>query len=189
MFKNQICDSEKKIICIKNYTYISNNNTIIPIPFGSELNTELIINQSIRFNSRDFIEPNINQINRLNVYLKKWIGVPYLWGGKSTWGTDCSGFVQTIFKTLDILLPRDAYQQAESGTKINLSEIKKGDLAFFKNKEDKIVHVGIILNSKNKANIIHASGMVRIDKLDERGIFNEDLSNYSHELAFIKRII
>jgi gamma-D-glutamyl-L-lysine dipeptidyl-peptidase len=115
--------------------------------------------------------------------------VPYLWGGKSTWGADCSGFVQTIFKILDISLPRDAYQQAEIGKITELNKAQIGNLAFFKNKENKIVHVGIILNSKNKANIIHASGMVRIDNLDEKGIFNEDSRTYTHELATIKRII
>lgn len=178
-----------KLICIKNQAFITIKNSKIPIPFGGELNKEIIENHKIKYNANDFIEPKISNKDKLNSYLKKWLGVPYLWGGKSTWGADCSGFVQTIFKILDIPLPRDAYQQAEIGENIELNQTQLGDLAFFKNKENKIVHVGIILNSKTKANIIHASGMVRIDNLDEKGIFNEDLGMYTHELSLIKRII
>lgn len=178
----------RKLICIKNNTFIYIKNNKIPIPFGCELYEEFIKNHSVKFNIKDFIEPKLSNKNKLNFYLKRWLGVPYLWGGKSTWGTDCSGFVQTTFKLLDITLPRDAYQQAEVGETTELSKAQLGDLAFFKNREDKIVHVGIILNSKNKANIIHASGMVRIDNLDEKGIFNVDSEEYTHELALIKRI-
>ena len=114
-----------------------------------------------------------------------FLNTPYLWGGKSLFGIDCSGFTQTVFKLNKIKLPRDAYQQAELGVNIDFEQNKIGDLAFFKNENDKIIHVGICISHHQ---IIHCSISVRIDKLDEKGIWNEELKEYSHQLAFIKRI-
>ena len=114
-----------------------------------------------------------------------YINTSYLWGGKSIFGIDCSGFTQQVFKMLDIKLPRDAYQQASVGEAIGfLQEAKSGDLAFFDNEEGKITHVGILLNS-NK--IIHASGKVRIDDIDNMGIINTDTNERTHQLRLIKR--
>jgi cell wall-associated NlpC family hydrolase len=85
-----------------------------------------------------------------------------------------------------IRLLRDAYQQAEQGTLVNfIEEIQTGDLAFFDNEEERIIHVGIVLD---KQTIIHASGHVRIDRLDHQGIFNVDTKKYSHKLRIIKRM-
>ncbi|MGZ4099439.1 MAG: C40 family peptidase, partial [Bacteroidia bacterium] len=84
-------------------------------------------------------------------------------------------------------LPRDAYQQVESGSPLNfVEEAEAGDLAFFDNEEGKIVHVGILLDHER---IIHASGCVRIDKFDHYGIFNTDTKKYSHTLRVIKKLI
>lgn len=117
----------------------------------------------------------------------QYLNTPYLWGGKSPWGIDCSGFTQTVFNQIGIDLKRDAYQQAEQGTLLAfLTEAKLGDLAFFDNEEGKITHVGMMLNNET---IIHASGKVRIDKIDNYGIINTDSKKYSHKLRFIKRII
>lgn len=115
-----------------------------------------------------------------------YLNTPYLWGGKSIFGIDCSGFVQQVYKFCGIKLPRDAYQQAELGEALSfVAEAEPGDLAFFDNEEGKIIHVGIILeNSK----IIHAHGKVRIDPLDSTGIFNTDSQSYSHKLRVIKTI-
>ncbi len=118
---------------------------------------------------------------------KRFLNAPYLWGGKTMFGFDCSGFSQTIFKTLGHQLPRDAWQQAEMGVGVDfLEEVVAGDLAYFHNTEGKITHVGILLSPSQ---IIHCSGSVRIDTIDHHGIYNHDLAAYSHELRFIKRVL
>ncbi len=122
-------------------------------------------------------------INNAKIY----INTPYLWGGRSPFGIDCSGFIQIIYRLQGFKLPRDAYQQAEEGKIIESIELsKEGDLAFFENKKNKITHVGLILK-ENK--IIHASGKVRIDNIDDKGIFNLDKKKYTHQLRSIKRIL
>jgi gamma-D-glutamyl-L-lysine dipeptidyl-peptidase len=128
---------------------------------------------------------------RLNQYVAETAGIylnsPYLWGGRSPAGIDCSGFTQLVYKAAGIRLPRDAYQQAEEGTSLGfVEEAIAGDLAFFDNNEGKIIHVGIVLSD---GFIIHASGRVRIDKLDHQGIFNRETGKYSHNLRVLKRII
>lgn len=116
-----------------------------------------------------------------------FLNTPYLWGGRSPFGIDCSGFTQIIYKLIGIKLPRDAYQQAKIGQTLSfIEESKSGDLAFFDNDEGKIIHVGIMLGD-NK--IIHASGKVRIDKIDHQGIFNSETNRYSHKLRLIKQVI
>ncbi len=119
-------------------------------------------------------------------YAREYLNAPYLWGGRSPLGIDCSGLTQLCFLLAGKILPRDAYQQAELGTLIDfIEEAGEGDLAFFDNEEGKITHVGIVLAN---GYIIHASGKVRIDKLDHQGIYNEERKKYSHKLRIIKRI-
>lgn len=116
-----------------------------------------------------------------------FLNAPYLWGGKSPFGIDCSGFTQLVYKLNGYKLPRDAAQQVDLGTPLNfVEEAEAGDLAFFDNEEGRIVHVGIIIDNEH---IIHASGKVRIDKFDHYGIFNVDKKKYSHMLRVIKRLI
>lgn len=116
-----------------------------------------------------------------------FLNAPYLWGGKSPFGIDCSGFTQLTYKLNGYQLPRDASQQVELGSPLSfVEEAEAGDLAFFDNEEGRIVHVGILLNNQQ---IIHASGMVRIDAFDHYGIFSADTKKYSHTLRVIKRII
>lgn len=120
-------------------------------------------------------------------YAHLYLNSPYLWGGRTPFGIDCSGFVQMVFLLIGHKLPRDAYQQAEVGTEVDgLENVLAGDLAFFENNEGKITHVGLMLNSEE---IIHASGRVRIETIDHRGIYNVDMKDYSHNLKLIKRIL
>ena len=117
---------------------------------------------------------------------KQFLGTAYLWGGRSVFGIDCSGFVQMVFKLLNVRLPRDAYQQAEMGEAIDfLAEAKLGDLAFFDNEQGKITHVGILLSPHQ---IIHASAVVRIDPIDQAGIVSSTTGLRTHQLRTIRRL-
>ena len=177
---NEITDNEFN-------AYISKEKFIINVPsinhenmvlsFGSKVFTHVegSIPLSKNYDSDVLIESAFKMIN-----------TPYRWGGKSIMGIDCSAFVQLCAKVAGYKLPRDASQQYDFGETINgLSEALPGDIAFFENKEHRIVHVGILL-SKNI--IIHASGKVRIDAIDEIGIFNNELNTHTHHLCKIKRL-
>ena len=116
-----------------------------------------------------------------------YLNAPYLWGGKTPFGIDCSGFSQMVYKLNGIQLKRDASQQAKQGATLSfIEESEPGDLAFFDNKEGAITHVGILLQDHR---IIHAHGKVRIDLIDQTGIYNKEIQNHSHKLRMIKKII
>ena len=169
--------------------YVSNpSNILLPIPLGaslsflnhSEINTDGFEFEGLRISG---IKEKAHLITTAYMYLN----APYLWGGKTPFGIDCSGFTQMVYKLNGYKLLRDASQQATQGEALSfIEESEPGDLAFFDNEEGKIIHVGIIMENNY---IIHASGKVRIDRLDHLGIYNAEQNRHTHRLRVIKKII
>jgi len=145
-------------------------------------------------NGNVFLFPGDTCSNRENaspghilLYAEKYLDAPYLWGGRSPFGIDCSGLVQMVFKMGGVLLPRDSSQQMNMGSPVNfIHEAQPGGLAFFGEEEGDITHVGIITGN---GSIIHASGKVRVDHIDHQGIFNAIENKYTHHLRVIKHIL
>jgi len=129
----------------------------------------------------DFSNPQGN----VEEFARFFLNAPYLWGGRTLFGIDCSGFVQIVHKMMGIKLLRDASQQAQEGEVVDfLAAAQLGDVAFFDNAAGNITHVGILLSNKE---IIHSSAKVKIDPIDDQGIFNRELNKYTHKLRIIKR--
>ena len=178
----------KEAVCM-----VSRTETRLPVSYlagGSTLveeNNQLILGHHILgFDHEAALFRPGSEIDITGTALK-FLNAPYLWGGRTIFGIDCSGFTQIVYKMNGFILPRDAHQQAELGTTVqSVGEAKPGDLAFFENEKGQITHTGIILKN---AEIIHSSGKVHIDKLDQRGIFNLEANEYSHKLRIIKRIL
>ncbi len=153
------------------------------IPLGATLTGLSLLKHHFEGQIQSGVKPKSNIITTSYTYLN----APYLWGGKTPFGIDCSGFTQMVYKLNGYSLLRDASQQATQGEALSfIEESEPGDLAFFDNDEGKIVHVGIIMEDNY---IIHAHGKVRIDRLDHSGIYNVDKKLHTHKLRVIKKII
>ncbi|MCG1036518.1 C40 family peptidase [Polaribacter sargassicola] len=186
-----------KIVSSKSYysaeiiDFITNNKSeLTTIPLGSNL--PFYNNNQLKINTKNYIfEGAVASEKKTKSDILKtafnFLNTPFLWGGKTPFGIDCSGFTQMVYKLCGHNLFRDVKQQSNQGEVLSfIEESEAGDLAFFDNDEGEIIHVGILLNDYH---IIHAHGKVRIDTLDHSGIFNANLQKHTHKLRVIKKII
>lgn len=181
-----------------NLSYIAIQNTIIRdmsngqdiyIPIGSAIpalrNKKFVLSEiSFEVTNMDhFARPGTNKLQQV---VKKVLSIPYLWGGRCGFGFDCSGLTQYLCRLNGKEIPRDSHVQAENGETLNfINESKIGDLAFFDNSEGVIHHVGMMLGNSQ---IIHASGLVRTDKIDQQGIYSQQYGKYTYTLRILKRM-
>lgn len=182
-------ENEEPLLNADLIEYITSpENLLMPIPLGASLNflgRSTINKKNLDFEGMKITgkKPKSNLINTAFMYLH----APYLWGGKTPFGIDCSGLTQMVYKINGYKLLRDASQQALQGEPLSfIEECEPGDLAFFDNEEGKIIHVGIVMDDNY---ILHASGKVRIDRLDHLGIYNAETNRHTHRLRVIKKII
>jgi hypothetical protein len=181
---NITLDLNKPVYSIDLVEFVENNNNeLITIPIGSDVSNISLMNH--KFDGKTI--SGKNNRNYIVSTALSFLNSPYLWGGKTPFGIDCSGFTQMVYKINGYKLSRDAKDQANQGETLSfIEESEAGDLAFFNNDQGDIIHVGIILQNNH---IIHASGKVRIDRIDHSGIYNNDLNKHTHSLRYIKKII
>lgn len=161
----------------------SKKNDILTIVLGSSLTNNKLLNYEYEGGYTEGKKSKEALVETSLLYLKS----PYLWGGRTSFGIDCSGFTQMVYKLNGYNLKRDASQQATQGEALSfIEESEPGDLAFFDNAEGVITHVGIIMEDNY---IIHAHGEVRIDRLDHSGIYNINTKLHTHKLRVIKKIV
>lgn len=165
----------------------ASENLLMPIPLGASLSfLEQPVNTA-GYAFEGLLVTGIKAKQELISTAYMYLNAPYMWGGKTPFGIDCSGFTQMVYKLNGYKLPRDAAQQAAQGEALSfIEESEPGDLAFFDNDEGNIIHVGIIMENNY---IIHASGKVRIDRLDHLGIYNAETNRHTHKLRVIKKYI
>ena len=182
--QSKLVNKEPQIYSYDLVEFVENpNQELIAIPIGSSLNALNILKHNYDGNKISGIQEKSNIITTALRFLNS----PYLWGGRTPFGIDCSGFTQVVYKLNGYKLERDSHLQAKQGASLSfIEESESGDLAFFDNKEGEIVHVGIIMDNNH---IIHASGKVRVDRIDQTGIYNSQSKKHTHKLRVIKKII
>jgi len=159
------------------------HNQLLPIVMGSSLANLNLLKGTFDGQLQDTINDKSKIVETALLYLKS----PYLWGGRTTFGIDCSGFTQMVYRLHGYSIKRDASQQATQGEALSfIEESEPGDLAFFDNADGIIIHVGIIMEDNY---IIHAHGEVRIDRLDHSGIYNVHERKHTHKLRVIKKVV
>ena len=156
---------------------------LMSVPLGVNVGSCDLLDHSFEGNTVSGIQSKDTLIETALLFMNS----PYLWGGRTPFGIDCSGFTQMVYRLCGHRLFRDASQQATQGDPLSfIEESEPGDLAFFDNEEGNIIHVGLIMEDNY---IIHAHGQVRIDRLDHTGIFNSERRMHTHKLRVIKRIV
>lgn len=159
------------------------DNQLLTVPMGSSLHVSEFLQHYFEGHTVKGVHPKSTIVETALLFLN----APYLWGGKTPFGIDCSGLTQMVYRLNGYSLLRDASMQATQGEPLSfIEESEPGDLAFFDNAEGNIIHVGIIMEDNY---IIHAHGKVRIDRLDHSGIFNAEKRTHTHKLRVIKKII
>lgn len=183
---------ERAVRSVEQFAHINTLSGAMLVPFGAVLpgyssGRFRIGKEDLSFPGRTTAQANGTPVMRMLALKDQWMNTPYLWGGRSPFGVDCSGLTQMLFLASGLKLPRDAWQQAELGRTVeSLAMATTGDLAFFHNDSGKIIHVGIVLEGRR---ILHASGRVRLDQLDDLGIYNASEQRHTHQLNGIKRIL
>ena len=162
---------------------LKDNDILFPISIGSTI-------QNCAFLGHRFEGQTSNasvQKNNIPKTAFTFLNTPYRKGGKSPFGIDAAGFTQIVYKLCGVMLPRTASEQSALGEVLSfIEESEPGDLAFFDDEEGTIIHVGIVLENNY---IIHAAGQVRVDRLDQTGIFNVEKNTHTHQLRLIKSIV
>lgn len=177
-------ESEEPVLSADLVEFVTQENKeLMPVPLGSFLNTTSTLTHQHSGHTTNGKRNKEKLIESAFLYLN----APYLWGGRTPFGIDSSGFTQMVYKLNGYRLFRKAAEQASQGESLSfIEESEPGDLAFFDNKEGVITHVGIIMEDNY---IIHADGKVRLDRIDHSGIYNADVRRHTHQLRVIKKII
>lgn len=175
--------AEDPQLCADLVEFVSSGEQLIPIPMGAELNGAGLMQHTHSGSITTEKKAKENLLETAFLYLN----APYLWGGKSPFGIDASGFTQMVYKLNGYKLLRTPSEQARQGESLSfIEESEPGDLAFFDNAEGVINHVGIMMSDNY---IIHADGKVRLDRIDHSGIYNSEIRRHTHKLRVIKKII
>ena len=170
---------------------VMSDDTLMRLPAGArlpvfELNSnEISINGKIWRKGANLVSIKEQDASKRATLIRHFLNTPYLWGGRSSFGIDCSGLTQQVFAMCGISIARDSSQQAKAGRAVAYGQQQTGDLAFFsKPNQNRITHVGMLI-SKNQ--IIHAAGRVRCDTFNENGIWNQEIESLTHQLVSIRR--
>lgn len=187
---NQHHELEKELPYIVNESLLQTikvDNQTMYVPMGAYIPKDKWTLFGKTYTASNYSSNQLTSVEiKLDYYSRLLNYTPYMWGGRTPLGMDCSGFSQLIYRMLGKNIKRDSLQQAEMGTTINIiNETQPGDLAFFDNDEGRITHVGVLLDHQNVA---HASGCVKTEKVDHEGIYSSELNKYTHKLRLIKRI-
>lgn len=185
------------------YAVSGNNGQTLPLTAGTRLpaynnGTFSMLGVTFRIDQQAVaLTPLPLNADELMNAVRFFLNTPYLWGGKNALGMDCSGFSQVVMSLFGVKLPRNASEQAREGQEVpSLQEAVAGDLVFFNHadlnpEQTNISHVGILLNSSR---VVHCSGRVKVEKIDDNGIFSVEIRDfqhpdgqYTHHLASVRR--